>query len=74
MFSHQAHRAVLCAAFASAFVAFLSPLAAAEQNVEPQTLFTNVNVFDGESETLAEGMSVLVEGNLIKGHCQTKLA
>jgi imidazolonepropionase-like amidohydrolase len=29
-------------------------------------LFTNVNVFDGRSETLATGHSVLVEGNLIK--------
>ena len=66
MFSDQARRAAICAAFASAFVAFLSPLSAAEQKVKPQTLFTNVNVFDGESETLAEGMSVLVEGNLIK--------
>jgi len=66
MFSDQARRAAICAAFASAFVAFLSPLSAAEQKVKPQTLFTNVNVFDGESETLAEGMSVLVEGKLIK--------
>ncbi len=30
-----------------------------------QTLFTNVNVFDGSSKTLAEDMNVLVEGNLI---------
>ena len=29
-------------------------------------LFTNVNVFDGKSEKLAMGMSVLIEGNLIK--------
>lgn len=28
-------------------------------------LFTNANVFDGQSEKLAEGMSVLVEGNKI---------
>jgi len=31
-----------------------------------QTLFTNVNVFDGVNDGLTEGMSVLVEGNLIK--------
>jgi imidazolonepropionase-like amidohydrolase len=29
-------------------------------------LFTNVNVFDGTSEKLAKGQSVLVEGNLIE--------
>ena len=33
---------------------------------KPQVLITNVNIFDGKSDTLAEGMSVLVEGNLIK--------
>ncbi len=31
-----------------------------------QVLFTNVNVFDGFSDQLATGMSVLVEGNFIK--------
>ncbi|AXI55122.1 amidohydrolase family protein [Sulfitobacter sp. JL08] len=31
-----------------------------------QVLFTNVNIFDGVSETLIENGSVLVEGNLIK--------
>jgi imidazolonepropionase-like amidohydrolase len=37
------------------------------QDVGPkQTLFTNVNVFDGHSEELAMGMNVLVENNLIK--------
>jgi len=38
---------------------------AADQS-KPQTLFTNVNVFDGKTDGLAQGMSVLVEGNLIK--------
>jgi imidazolonepropionase-like amidohydrolase len=38
----------------------------AEEKPKPQVLFTNVNIFDGKSDTLAEGMSVLVEGNLIK--------
>jgi len=38
----------------------------AEEKPKPQVLFTNVNIFDGKSDALAEGMSVLVEGNLIK--------
>jgi len=54
---------------AAAFTASLSwPVSALAQEVKPkaQTLFTNVNIFDGKSDKLAEGMSVLVEGNLIK--------
>ena len=31
-----------------------------------QTLFTNVNIFNGTENKLYEGMNVLVEGNLIK--------
>ena len=31
-----------------------------------QTVFTNVNVYDGVTPKLVEGASVLVEGNLIK--------
>ncbi len=38
--------------------------AAEAQPVAP-TLITNVNIFDGEHEGLADGMSVLVEGNKI---------
>ncbi len=39
---------------------------ACAQDEEPaRTLFTNVNVFDGTSEELAVGMSVLVEGNKV---------
>jgi imidazolonepropionase-like amidohydrolase len=49
-----------------ALMANSAPLAAAEEKPKPQTLFTNVNIFDGKSDTLAEGMSVLVEENLIK--------
>ena len=41
-------------------------VAFAEGDALPQTLFTNVNIFDGKSDKLAMGMSVLVEGNLIK--------
>jgi len=38
------------------------------QDVEPKqsTLITNANIFDGTSDKLATGMSVLVEGNKIK--------
>jgi imidazolonepropionase-like amidohydrolase len=56
----------------SAAVAFVPSLnlpvsaIAQEEKPKPQVLFTNVNVFDGKSDKLAEGMSVLVEGNLIK--------
>ena len=50
----------------SAITAFVVSAAAQEEKPKPQILFTNVNVFDGKSDTLAEGMSVLVEGNLIK--------
>ncbi len=56
------------AAFIVACVALLvlfGTLASAQEN-KPQVLFTNVNIFDGKADALAEGMSVLVEGNLIK--------
>ena len=36
------------------------------QETPAQTLFTNVNIFDGMNESLIENASVLVEGNLIK--------
>ncbi len=39
---------------------------AAEKKTPAQVLFTNVNIFDGKSDKLAMGMSVLIEGNLIK--------
>ena len=39
---------------------------AQEEQVKPQILFTNVNIFDGKSNKLKKGMNVLVEGNLIK--------
>jgi len=49
-----------------ALVTYPSPASAAEDKPKPQVLFTKVNIFDGKNDTLAEGMSVLVEGNLIK--------
>ena len=45
--------------------AFLSAASFA-QGEPAQTLFTNVNVFDGVSEARIENANVLVEGNLIK--------
>ena len=45
----------------------LAPSAALAQDAAPpQTLITNVSVWDGTSDALAIGQSVLVEGNLIK--------
>lgn len=41
-------------------------VAFAQDDAPNQTLFTNVNVFDGHAEELAMGMNVLVEDNLIK--------
>ena len=38
---------------------------AQDKEPPPQTLFTNVNIFDGVNNRLTPG-SVLVEGNLIK--------
>ncbi|MBK5097194.1 MAG: amidohydrolase family protein [Gemmatimonadetes bacterium] len=55
--------AILCAAI---FAALPTALRAQEEEPLPQTLITNVNVFDGYSESLQNGMNVLVEGNLIK--------
>ena len=39
---------------------------AAEEKSPVQVLITNVNIFDGNSDKLAMGRDVLVEGNLIK--------
>ena len=44
---------------------FAQPVLAQEKPASPQTLLTNVNVFDGTSDKLAMGQDVLVEGNLI---------
>lgn len=48
------------------FVAASAPTLAQDAEPEPQTLFTNVHVFDGKNEKLLENANVLVEGNLIK--------
>ena len=51
-------------ALLSAMVA-LSSIAVAQDEAPKQTLFTNVNVFDGFASELQMGMNVLVEGNHI---------
>jgi len=50
---------------ASIFTPGLLGAETAHANKPAQTLFTNVNVFDGTSSKLAMGQDVLVEGNLI---------
>jgi len=52
--------------FAGLTILITTAANSAETKPPPQVLFTNVNVFDGTGDTLAMGMSVLVEGNLIK--------
>jgi len=50
---------------ALAIVAVATPQRAIAQEEESTVLFTNVNIFDGTSETLQNGMNVLVVDNLI---------
>jgi imidazolonepropionase-like amidohydrolase len=66
MLSVRSRLAVLSGVFLCALTAFSATSTGTGQKPKPQILFTNVNVFDGKSETLSEGMTVLVEGNLIK--------
>ena len=49
-----------------AAVSICIQLPAMAQDAPTQTLFTNVNVWDGTSDALINNASVLVEGNLIK--------
>ena len=48
-----------------AFIPLLATSAPAQDESDQQILITNVNIFDGFSDTLATNMSVLVEGNHI---------
>jgi len=59
-------RAKLLTTFLSGVALAFSSLVLAQDEAPTQTLFTNVNVFDGHSDELATGMNVLVDGNLIK--------
>lgn len=76
MFGFRCLRVAVPLALLLAFMATPAALHGAQDEHKPQTLFTNVNIFDGTSDTLAEGMSVLVEGNLIKtiakGHIEAR--
>jgi imidazolonepropionase-like amidohydrolase len=54
-----------CYSLALTFALLVAP-AWAQDEAPAQVLFKNVNIFDGKADKLAEGMSVLVEGNLIK--------
>jgi len=56
---------VVCAVAAVFTMAANTALAAQEAKPVAKTLITNANVFDGKNEKLAEGMSVLIEGNKI---------
>jgi len=47
------------------FVFAISSLAIAQVEAPAQTLFTNVNVFDGFADELAMNTDVLIEGNHI---------
>jgi imidazolonepropionase-like amidohydrolase len=49
-----------------ALILLTAPASAAEEKPKPQTLFINVNIFDGKADKLATNRRVLVEGNLIK--------
>jgi adenine deaminase len=51
----------MCAAALTIF----STIAIAQDDAPQQTLFTNVNVFDGFADELAMNTDVLVEGNHI---------
>ncbi len=59
---------ILAATFLNAGSVLLAttPVLSAEEKPPAQVLFTSVNIFDGKSDKLAMGMSVLIEGNLIK--------
>ncbi|MDA9982804.1 amidohydrolase family protein, partial [Gammaproteobacteria bacterium] len=51
---------------ATVTLAFVTSLAIAQEEKAPKRImFTNVNVFDGVSETLDMNTNVLVDGNLI---------
>ena len=52
--------------FATTFVLAWTLTAMGADEAPASTLFTNVSVFDGKAERLAEGMNVLVVGNLIE--------
>jgi imidazolonepropionase-like amidohydrolase len=63
----KAWRALRNFALGFASIALISSASWAAEDVPPaKTLIRNVNIFDGVNDGLAEGMSVMIEGNLIK--------
>ena len=62
------HRKLLTPVLALTVTAALSSswVVNAKEETPNQTLFKNVNIFDGKSEKLSIGQNVLVEGNTIK--------
>jgi imidazolonepropionase-like amidohydrolase len=65
---------VITAALLAGIVCFSSSSQATEPEVAKLTLISNVNIFDGESETLRENMHVLVKDNLIEAISDEPLA
>jgi len=58
---------------ASVLMCAMTTIAAEEQPFPQQTLFTNVNIFNGTDDKLYENHNVLVEDNLIKAISATKI-
>ena len=59
-------RVSIWATFSAGILLAMSSIAFAQDEAPEQTLFKNVNVFDGKSEELVMGVTVLIEGNVIK--------
>ena len=59
-------KSLLQIALLATTLSITAPLGAEENSPPPQVLFSNVNVFDGVSQSLIKNASVLVEGKLIK--------
>ena len=59
-------RAKVLTVVAGLLASHLAALCGYSQGAAPtQILITNARVFDGKSDTLADGMNVLIEGNKI---------
>lgn len=67
------HRTLLASVLYAATLMLAAPALAQQSAPKPQTLFTNVNVFDGVNEKRIMSASVLVEGSLIKAVSTTKI-
>ena len=56
---------LMMSGFLAMLLAVAVPAIGQEETSVSKVLFTNANIFDGQSAALAPGMSVLVEGNKI---------